>query len=63
MEIIPYEYETKQIRVFKDENCEPWWVASDVCEVLGLTNTTEALRSLEDDEKSTLRISEGGPDG
>ena len=37
-------------------------MASDVCEILGLSNTTEALRGLDDDEKSTLRISEGGPE-
>jgi hypothetical protein len=27
-----------------------------------LTNPTEAIRALDDDEKSTLRISEGGPE-
>jgi prophage antirepressor-like protein len=41
---------------------EPWWVAKDVCDVLGLSNTTEAVRTLDDDEKSTLRITEGGPE-
>ena len=41
------------------KNGEPWWVAKDVCDVLGLGNPTEALRPLDEDEKSTLRISEG----
>lgn len=41
------------------KNSEPWWVAKDVCDVLGLGNPTEALRPLDEDEKSTLRISEG----
>ena len=40
----------------------PWWVAHEVCLVLGLTNPTEAIRGLDDDEKSTLRITEGGPE-
>ena len=44
------------------QNGEPWFVAKDVCECLGLSNTTEAIRALDDDEKSTLRISEGGPE-
>ena len=44
------------------QNGEPWFVAKDVCERLGLSNTTEAIRALDDDEKSTLRISEGGPE-
>ena len=43
--------------VVKDS--EPWFVAKDVCEVLGLTNPSEALKSLDSDEKSTLRNPEG----
>ena len=62
MQIIPFEYESQKIRVVQDENGEPWWVATDVCEILALSNTTEALRGLDEDEKSTLRISEGGPE-
>jgi prophage antirepressor-like protein len=38
---------------------ETWFVAKDVCDVLGLTNVTEALRNLDDDEKGSFRISEG----
>ena len=30
--------------------------------MLTLSNPTESLKSLENDEKSTLRISEGGPE-
>ena len=60
--IIPFNYESQQIRVLQDERGEPWWIASDVCEIIGLSNTTEALRNLDNDEKSTLRISEGGPE-
>ena len=60
--IIPFNYESQQIRIIQDEQGEPWWIASDVCEIIGLSNTTEALRNLDNDEKSTLRISEGGPE-
>jgi len=60
--IIPFNYESKQIRLIQDEQGAPWWIASDVCENIGLSNTTEALRNLDNDEKSTLRISEGGPE-
>ena len=38
---------------------QPWFVAKDVCNILGLSNPTEALRSLDDDEKNTLRNPEG----
>lgn len=60
--IIPFQYESKEVRVIQDEQGDPWWVASDICEILGLSNTSEALRGLDEDEKSTLRISEGGPE-
>jgi prophage antirepressor-like protein len=36
-----------------------WWIAKDVCDILGLENVTEALRNLDDDERNTLRITEG----
>ena len=62
MQIIPFDYESKAVRIIQDEDNKLWWVASDVCVILGLSNTTEALRGLDDDEKSTLRISEGGPE-
>lgn len=38
-----------------------WWIAKDVCDILGLDNVTEALRSLKDDEKITLSNTEGNP--
>ena len=60
--LIPFNYESQQIRLIQDEQGGPWWIASDVCEIIGLSNTTEALRNLDNDEKSTLRISEGGPE-
>ena len=56
-----FNYADKEIRVMTLEN-NPWWVAKDVCETLTLTNPTEAVRALDEDEKSTLRISEGGPE-
>jgi len=56
-----FNYQEKQVRtVLKDG--EPWFVAVDVCNILGLVNPSESLRSLDDDERSTLRISEGGPE-
>ena len=56
-----FNYNDNQIRVIMMDG-QPWWVAKDVCDILNLSNTTEAVRALDDDEKSTLRISEGGPE-
>lgn len=53
-----FDYNGAEIRVLTKDG-EPWFVAADVCEILGLTNPTEALKTLDDDEKNTLRISEG----
>ena len=54
-----FQYESAQIRTMTKDG-ETWWVAKDVCDVIGLTNPSESMNRLEEDEKSTLRISEGG---
>ena len=40
---------------------DPWFVAKDVCECLGLENISEALRGLDEDEKITLSNPDGNP--
>lgn len=60
-ELMPFEYENHEVRVIQDENGDPWWFVKDVCDVLDLSNTTESVRFLDDDEKSTFRNSEGCP--
>lgn len=45
------------------ENGEPWFVAKDVCDALGLSNTTEALRNLDDDEVGNISNSEVAQNG
>ena len=37
---------------------EPWFVAADVCRALGLGNSSDAIRKLDDDEKSGVIISD-----
>jgi len=60
MNIIPFNYGTKEIRVLQDANGEPLWVAKDVCEVLGYEDTKVALRKLDDDEKLKSKIYSSG---
>lgn len=38
---------------------EPWFVAADVCRVLEIKNTSDALAKLDNDEKMTLDSNEG----
>ena len=44
-----------------DKNGEPWFVAKDVCEILGIANQWDAVSSLDEDEKITLTNTEGNP--
>jgi prophage antirepressor-like protein len=37
-------------------NNEPWMVAKDVCDILGLSDTNMAIKSLDEDEKLTRKI-------
>ena len=45
------------LRTFQKEN-EHWFVASDVCAALGITNTPDAMRRLDDDEKMTIGLTD-----
>ncbi len=38
---------------------EPWFVAKDICEALGITNSRDALKSLDGDEKNTVALTYG----
>jgi len=62
MEITPFDFAGKTVKIITDNEGNPWWVAADVCRCLGLTNPTEAIRALDTYEKSTLRLTEGGPE-
>lgn len=53
-----FKYGNSQIRTVLIDG-EVWLVAKDVCDVLGLSNPTEALRALDDDEKMTVANSDG----
>jgi prophage antirepressor-like protein len=47
----------RRVRVILRDG-EPWFVAKDVCDILGLGNPSEALRNLDEDEVFGLRNSE-----
>lgn len=49
--------ERDQFRVI-DRDGEPWFVASEVCQKLGIANTSDAVSRLDDDERMTLGIAE-----
>lgn len=53
-----FPYEGKELRTVTI-NGEIWFVASDVCAILGLSNTTKAIKLLRSDEKTTLTSIQG----
>lgn len=51
-----FQYADKPVRSFLDELGEPWFVAVDVCAVLGIDNVGNSLSRLDDDEKADIHI-------
>lgn len=60
MNIIPFDYSGRQIRIVKDDGGVPWWVAADVCSVLEIADTSQALERLDGDEKLMRKIYASG---
>lgn len=61
-ELVPFSYSGQQVRTLVDFDGNTWFVAADVCAVLGIRNVSDATRSLDADERSTIASTEGGPD-
>ena len=53
-----FNFEQQSVRVILQDG-EPWWVAKDVADVLGIVNSRDAVSALDDDEKNTVGISDG----
>lgn len=51
-----FNFQSNEVRVVKDDNGEPWFVAKDVCDVLGLTNSRVAVSPLDEDEKGVSKV-------
>lgn len=60
-EIQTFNFNHNPVRTLTDKNGEPWFVAKDVCDVLGLNNVSQALTRLDDDEKSSIILNDGTP--
>lgn len=57
--VIPFDFRGHSVRTVTIGG-EPWFVASDVCRVLDVTNTTQAMQALDDDERSMFNIGRQG---
>lgn len=60
-EIQTFTFNSASLRTITDAAGDPWFVAKDVCDVLGLNNVSQALTRLDDDEKSSIILNDGTP--
>lgn len=53
-QIVPFLFKGYQVRTYTDTLGAPWFVATDLCAVLGIGNSRQALTALDNDEKGVI---------
>ena len=53
-----FVFNSQSVRVIS-VNGDPWFVATDICEILEVRNVSQALSRLDDDEKNTIILNDG----
>lgn len=56
-DLVPFQFHDIAVATMTDDRGEPWFVAKDVCEVLGLTNVSRALSRLKSSQISDITLS------
>ena len=59
-EIQSYNFNGTSLRTLTDGAGEPWFVAKDVCDILGHSNVSMVLDRLDDDERSKFNLGRQG---
>lgn len=59
-EIQVFRFQNNSVRTHVDEAGNPWWVAKDVCRVLGIVKYRDAAARLDEDESMPLRVDASG---
>jgi hypothetical protein len=57
---VPYLFKEQPVRVMTGQDGEPWFVAKDVCDLLGDSNHRRSVSRLDDDEKGVTYVSTPG---
>ena len=52
--LIPFAFDDALVRVLRHDNGEPWFMAADVCAVLGISNPSQAMKRLDEDEQALI---------
>ena len=53
-----FNYGENPVRTIRIDG-QVWWVAKDVCDVLKIKNSRDAISSLDDDERNTVALADG----
>jgi prophage antirepressor-like protein len=56
-DLVPFQFESHEIRIHVDSQGEPWWVLTDVCAALDLSNPSKVASRLKPEESMTLTFS------
>ncbi len=56
-----FDFNESPVRVSVDPCGAPWFVAADVCRVLEISNSRDAVASLDEDERMTVANTDGHP--
>lgn len=59
-EIQQFDFRGASLRTLTDKAGEPWFVAKDVCDILEISNPSDALKRLDDDERSRFNLGRQG---
>lgn len=63
LDLTTFDFDEQAVRVVTRDG-EPWFVAADVCRVLGIANSRDAVSRLEDDERQMVNLNTvGNSDG
>jgi len=62
MEILPFNFENREIRIFTDSENNIWFIVKDILEILEIStkHTSMTLRKLDEDELTTIKMLSGG---
>lgn len=55
-ELVPFNFDGNQVRVIVDLEGNPWWVAGDVCAVLGIRDASDAVSRLDPDDQGSTPV-------
>jgi prophage antirepressor-like protein len=57
-DIIPFHFHDREVLTIRDDQGDPWWRASDVCEHCGILNVSQACERLDTDEKAVICLTD-----